>query len=69
MATYGFAAALFLALLRISFAADDLIPEVSFTAPFEDFDINGIRNVPGYRSGGHADVKKNFVRLTSSRQV
>ncbi len=46
-----------------------LVKELSFAAPFEVFDVGGTRNVHGYRHGGHADVKKNFVRLTSSREV
>jgi len=46
-----------------------LIKEVSFEAPFESFDVSGTRNVPGYRHGGNADIKKNFVRLTAAREV
>ena len=46
-----------------------LIKELSFEGPFEVFDVGGTRNVHGYRHGGNAEVKKNFVRLTAAREV
>lgn len=46
-----------------------LVKDLSFEGPFEAFDVGGTRNVHGYRHGGNAEVKKNFVRLTAAREV
>ena len=48
-------------------SAQDLIAESSFLPPFEEFDVDGTRLVPGYRKGNDAEAKKTFVRLTPDR--
>ncbi len=44
------------------------LPEFSVLGPFKSFDSEGIRTLPGWRVGGHAQLQENFVRLTNDRQ-
>ncbi|CAM9996255.1 unnamed protein product, partial [Heterosigma akashiwo] len=49
--------------------AEEIIPEFSFRAPFDQHDVKGNRRVPGFKVGGDANVLQNFLRLTHDGQI
>ncbi len=62
-----------LSLLLLSLAAaiaqKDILSAVSFRPPFNSFDADGKRLVPGFEVGGNVDMNENFLRLTPDRAV
>ena len=47
----------------------DILPRLSFSPPFESFDADGKRKAAEFMHGGVAEVRKNYIRLTSDRAV
>ncbi|ETV65723.1 hypothetical protein H257_17609 [Aphanomyces astaci] len=69
MAKLHFLHMLLLLALAISICVADKLEVLSFDGPYDSIDANGQRFINGtWIHGGSAEVKKNFIRLTSDRQ-
>ncbi|OQR97756.1 lectin [Thraustotheca clavata] len=58
-----------LLLLTVAIAKATLLPSISFEKPFDQISADGVREISDdFTFGGHAQVNRHFVRLTTDRQ-